>query len=132
MDLLVGEARGGPDGTQLLEASGAVAGLLLELPRGTRLRRLAGVELPGRDLEQIAARGEAVLADQHDPPIVEEGNHRRRPRMLQQIEEHAPSVGQVDPLGDQLELRSPLDAALAHLDSPLQRDFFSTRPMRAG
>src|SRR5690349_17212451 len=54
-DLLVGEAGGGPDPAEGFELAGAVADLLFGFAESAGFRLLAGIELAGGDLQEVAA-----------------------------------------------------------------------------
>ncbi len=75
----VGEAGGGEELAQPLEATAPVSGLLGQLaPRG-RLRSLAAADAAGAELQQPTLEGDAVVANQHQTPICEHRHHRHRP-----------------------------------------------------
>jgi hypothetical protein len=77
--------------------------LLLCFPEGARLRGLAGVQLAGRDLQQVAPRRVAILA-QHQHLV---GGHERdrggRPRVANHLERGPVAVGKRELVPEQVE-----------------------------
>src|SRR5207245_7067011 len=71
VDALVTEAGRGEDGPEVRELARLDACLLGQLARRARAGRLVGrVEDARRQLPDVAAGGVAVLADEHDAPVV--------------------------------------------------------------
>src|SRR5829696_7411557 len=112
-DLLVGEAGGGPDPAEGLELAGAVAGLLLGFAGGAGLGRLAAVELAGRDLEEPAAGGVAVLAHQQHGAVFEQRHHGGGAPVMDQLHVHLLAIGQAHAVHVDVDRASAVDLAAA-------------------
>lgn len=71
----VGEARRGEEGAERFDGAGRVAGLLGELPHRGVDRRFAGGDASGTELDEPVLEGRAMIADEHEPPVVEHRHH---------------------------------------------------------
>ena len=71
-------------------------------------------QLACRDLVDLPACREAILPDQQDLVVVEEGHHRGGARMPDEIERHMATVGERHLLGHYLDHGSPVDSARRH------------------
>ena len=80
------------------QAPGPLPGLFRELARGAGFRRLAGVELAGRHLEDHAAGRMPVLADQSTSSLGHEGHDGGRARMAHDVELEQRPVRELDAL----------------------------------
>src|SRR4051794_414308 len=76
---LVAEAGCREEGRKLLPRAAVETGFLAQLALRRLERHLPLVDHPGRQLEQLAARGNALLTDQHDPVAVQGDDRHRRP-----------------------------------------------------
>jgi phospholipid/cholesterol/gamma-HCH transport system ATP-binding protein len=74
----VGEARCGEERAERLDRTGGVAGLLGQFPRRGFDRRFAGRDAARAELDEPVLEGCAVIADQHEPTVVEHRYHRDR------------------------------------------------------
>lgn len=77
----VGESRGGEEGSERLDRAGAVAGLFGQFPRRRGDRRLARGDAAGTELDEPVFERGPVVADQHQPSVVEHRHHRHRAAM---------------------------------------------------
>src|SRR5581483_3597770 len=78
-------ARRRPERRRLVPLAAAQAGLLLELAPRRRERFLAGIDRPGRQLEQPPPRRLAQLPHERHTPLPVDGHDRNRARMLHDI-----------------------------------------------
>src|SRR5437667_4933136 len=103
-DALVTEPGRGEDGSEVRELARLDACLLGQLARRARAGRLVGrVEDARRQLPDVAAGGVAVLADEHDAPVVVDRGHGRRARVAYQLQVDRRAVRERDPLDAQVD-----------------------------
>ena len=86
VDALGAEPRRDVDARAALPLAAAEPRLLLELAPRRPLRLLPLVDLPGRDLEEIAACRSAELADEDDVAVPVDGNDRDRVDAVDDLE----------------------------------------------
>ena len=77
----VGEPRSREERAERLDRTGAVAGLLGQLPPRRGERRLAGRDAAGAELDEPVLEGRTMVADQDEPAVVEHRHHRHRAAM---------------------------------------------------
>ena len=83
--------------------AGHVAGLLEQLAYRALQRRLAGVDLAGRDLQHDPAHRVAELPFQHDAPVVEQRHDRHRTGVHHVLASRRGAVGQAHMVAPQFE-----------------------------
>ena len=98
VDLFIGEARRGPDPTQRLEPSGALARFFLEFSDRAVFRGFAGIDLSRRHLEDRPLGGVAVLADQDHLVRRREGNDGGGPGMANDFQLEFSAIGKLHAL----------------------------------
>lgn len=81
MELFITESRSRVDRNEFLQLAGHETGFFFEFPRRTHRRILAGVQLSGRELQQMVLHRIAKLMDEEDRLIIKEGDHDSAARM---------------------------------------------------
>ena len=90
---------------------GPESGLLGKLARGGLVGRLARVDRARGDLEQGLADRVAIVLDQADPGRIDQGNQGDRAPVNDHLALGGGSVGQLDGLEGQVDLRALIDDA---------------------